>query len=143
MRDKGALASERILVALLRFVGALDILALIAALAPSDWFRAAHDALGIGDFPDAAITGYLARSAALMYALHGALILWISLDIRAHWRLVRFLAWAAFAHGLLLIGVDIAERLPLWWTIGEGGSYLGLAACILGLQSAADRARRA
>jgi hypothetical protein len=42
---------------------------------------ATHAWLGMGDFPRAPLVDYLARSASLMYAQHGAVFLFLSVTV--------------------------------------------------------------
>jgi len=73
---------ERVLVLLLRLDGSIMLTALIAALMPFAWMKDIHRFLGIGELPDLPIIGYLTRSLSLMYAMHGAVVLFLSLDVR-------------------------------------------------------------
>lgn len=133
--------SERWLTWILYAIGVGDLLAVSAAFLPDAALTRAHEALGIGALPDAPIVGYLARSASLMYALHGAVVIYVARSLRQHWDFVRFLAVIAYVHGLLIIVVDCIEALPLWWIVGEGAFYLASATLILLLQRTADKAR--
>ena len=44
------------LVIILRVLGALGCIAVFAIVMPTSWMAAAHQWLGLGDFPDAPIT---------------------------------------------------------------------------------------
>jgi hypothetical protein len=125
---------DRPLVLLLRVLGCVDLLALVAVVVPHAWLAASHRALGLGELPDAPVVGYLARSASAVYALHGAMILFISGDVRRYWRLITFLAAAAVVHGAVLVGVDIAEGMPAWWTAVEGLGFAATGAAVLAVQ---------
>src|SRR3954447_19382738 len=110
----------------LRVIGVVDLLALGAVVLPGRWLAAAHAWLGLGQMPGAPLTGYLARSASALYALHGAVLLFVSCDVLRYRRLITFLGVAAFAHGAVLVGIDLAEGMPPWWTWAEGLGYLAL-----------------
>lgn len=125
---------ERLLIIVLRSVGLVDLLAIGAALMPQSWMVLGHSWAGLGEFPDAAIVGYLARSASALYALHGALIVFISFDVRRYWNLIAFLAWAAIVHGVIIAGIDTAEGVPRWWTIAETSCIIAIGLIVLGLQ---------
>jgi hypothetical protein len=132
---------ERILVIVLRSVGVIDLLAIGAVLMPQRLMALGHSWAGLGPFPDAAIVGYLARSASALYALHGALIVFISFDVRRYWNLIAFLAWAAIVHGIIIAGIDTAEGVPRWWTILETSCIIAIGLVILSLQHLAGPRR--
>jgi hypothetical protein len=130
-RGDGGVASNpshRSLQIFLRLLGCIDALAFLAVLMPEAWMAAVHEGLQMGEIPRAPLMGYMTRSASLLYALHGAMIVFVSFDIPRYRPLIRFLAWAAVIHGLLLITIDIVEGMPLWWTMLEGPVY-----CLMGL----------
>jgi hypothetical protein len=122
----------------LRVLGCIDVLAFFAVLMPESWMAAVHQGLGMGELPHAPLVGYMTRSASLVYALHGAMILFVSYDVPRYRPLIRFLAWAAVIHGLLLVTIDVFEQMPLWWTLLEGPVYclVGVAALRLLQESA-------
>jgi hypothetical protein len=116
--------------------GTLDLLALAAALAPRPWIVLAHDWCGLGSLPDGPVVGYLFRAASLVFALHGAVLLFVSTDVARYWRLIRFLAVLAVVHGALLVGIDTAEGMPGWWRWAEGPGFAATGVVILLLQGA-------
>jgi hypothetical protein len=128
------MSGERVLVVVLRAFGALDLLALGAVLMPQPWMASAHAWLGLGALPEAPIVGYLARSASVLYALHGALVLFISFDVRRYWRLITFLAVAALVHGIIMAGIDFAVGMPRPWAVAEGPCFAATGAVVLLLQ---------
>jgi hypothetical protein len=117
----------------LRCLGAIDCLAVLVALIPRSWIAALHGHLGLGSFPADPLTGYLARSASIMYALHGLCVIYLSTNVVRYLGLIKFLAYVALGHGLLLIWVDTIEGMPTWWIISEGPLFAcsGLVALIL------------
>jgi len=104
----------------LRCIGTIDCLAVFFALIPHFWIESLHGHLGLGRFPTDPISGYLARSASIMYALHGVCVLYVSIDVIRYLGLIKFLAYLALAHGLLLVWIDTIEGMPTWWTAAEG-----------------------
>ena len=70
--------SERWLVYVLRFGGALLGCAFFAIFLPDDVMASIHRALGLGDYPEAPLTAYLTRTASALYAFHGGLLLALS-----------------------------------------------------------------
>jgi len=87
----------------------------------------------LGTLPSGRIVGYLARSTSLLYGIHGAMLLVLASDV-AHYRLlIRWYGRVFAVAGLLLVGVDIAESMPVWWTVFEGVAVVGIGVVILTL----------
>jgi hypothetical protein len=119
---------------LLRAVGCLDLLALLAVVMPRHWMAVAHKFVGLGALPEGPIVGYLARSASALYALHGAMVLFISFDVVRYERLIRLMAVAALVHGVVIFGIDLAEGMPALWRCGEGPAFAATGVLVLWLQ---------
>jgi len=124
---------ERTLAWLLRAVGALDLLSLLAVVMPRSWHDWAHQGAGLGPLPDGAIVFYLTRSASALYALYGALLLFLSRDVVRHLPVIRFLAVAAQVHAVVLMAIDVAAGLPRWWVLAEGLGYSAWSLAVLWL----------
>jgi hypothetical protein len=122
---------ERILVWLLRLSGAMTLTALGAVFMPYEWMNLIHQRLGLGELPHIPIIGYLTRSVSALYALHGALLIFVSLDVRRYLRIVRFLGVGAVVMGVLLFGLDRAVGMPLPWATLEGPSVVAISVVIL------------
>ena len=122
---------ERLLVWLLRLFGASTLTALGAVFMPHDWMNLIHQRLGMGELPHLPIVGYLTRSISALYALHGALLLFVSLDVQRYLPLVRFLGAASAVMGALLLGLDLAVGMPVFWTVAEGPPVVALGIVIL------------
>jgi hypothetical protein len=122
------------LAVVLRLLGGLDALAFLAVLLPTEWMAKAHASLGLGPLPREPIVGYLTRSASALYALHGAMILFISFDTRRYDRLITFLAVAALVHGAVILGIDLAVRMPVFWTLCEGPAFASTGVIVLMIQ---------
>jgi hypothetical protein len=125
------LPADRPLVFVLRLLGLIDLAALLAVVMPEAWMAATHHALGLGELPPAPLVGYLARSASALYAVHGALLIFVSFDVPRYRPLIAFLAWTALVHGGVLVAIDAAAAMPWWWTLLEGPLYILLAAIVL------------
>lgn len=125
--------SSRRLAWVLRLLGALDLLALIAVVLPRTGLEAAHRWIGLGEWPDAPIVGYLARSASVLYALHGALVVYLSFDVERYRPLIRFLAVLALVHGGIMFAIDWHEGMPLWWQCVEGPGFAATGGLVLAL----------
>lgn len=126
--------NQRALAIVLRVFGGLDALAILAVLMPTEWMAKVHAWLGLGPLPREPIVGYLTRSASALYALHGAMILFLSFDTRRYDRLITFLAVAALVHGTVMLGIDLAVGMPLLWTLGEGPAFAATGAIVLVIQ---------
>jgi hypothetical protein len=90
--------------------------------------------LGLDTLPPEPIVGYLARSASVMYALHGLTVMYVSFDVLHYFRLIRFLAVIAIFHGVIMLGIDIGEGLPRWWQCLEGPCFAATGVVVLWLQ---------
>jgi hypothetical protein len=74
---------------------------------------------------------YLTRSISALYALHGALLVFLAGDVRRYLLVVRFLAVAGAVFGALMLGIDYTVGMPVSWTVGEGPFVVALSAVIL------------
>jgi len=127
-------AAERALVALLRLGGVLTGLAILAVFLPTEWMAATHHRLGLGAYPAAPITDYLARSLSAFYAAHGALLFLAASDVRRLRPLVAYVGWFGALFGALLLGIDLHAGLPTWWVAMEGPWVLAIGVVILALE---------
>lgn len=125
---------RRGLVMVLRCIGCLDMSALVVVVMPREWMNLAAVAVGLDALPPDPIVGYLARSASAMYALHGITVVYVSFDVFRYWRLIRFLAIVALFHGVVMLGIDIAEGMPCWWQCLEGPAFAATGAVVLRCQ---------
>ena len=125
--------SEKLLRVLLRIVGSSALLAAPCAMMPYAWMDAVHEWLGLGELPAEPVVGYLARSTSAFYAVIGGLLWVVSFDLRRHRVVLYYLGAAHVLFGLFLVGVDLAEGMPWWWTVGEGPPTVGFGLLILAL----------
>lgn len=132
--------SDRILKSLLRLMGGAELLALAAVFFPVDWMKDIHQRLGLGAMSDSLLTIYLARTVSLLYAFHGWMLLFLSHEIERYRPVIRFWGLLTILAGLMLLGIDLAERVPLWWTAFEGPSVFafGIAFTFLTREKAGD-----
>lgn len=128
-------ASDRILIWLLRVSGGVMLTAMFAVFMPQTWMNEIHRLLGLGELPDVPIVGYLARSASALYALHGALLIVVSLDVRRYLGIIRFLGGANLVMGVLFFGMDWAVGMPWSWTLCEGPPVFAFGVVLLVLAS--------
>jgi hypothetical protein len=134
------MASRR-LALVLRGFGCLDLIALLVVAMPEHWIDVAHQWSGLGHLPHEPIVGYLARSASALYAIHGAMVIYISFDVGRYAGLIRFMAWAAVVHGAVILAIDLAQHMPAYWRYGEGPSFAATGLIVLALQRSQFRSR--
>jgi hypothetical protein len=125
--------NARLLQLLLRVIGSVALLAIPCALMPYSWMNTIHQWLGMGVLPGEPVVGYLARSTSAFYGLLGGLLWVLSGDLRRHRLVLLYVGSAVAVFGLLLLGVDILEGMPPWWTAAEGPFNIGLGVVILAL----------
>ena len=107
--------------------------ALLAVCLPREWIQSLCLTLTGVAFPAAPVAWYLARSTSLLYALHGAMVVYVSFDVARYWRLIRFLAFAAVVHGGLILAIDLSAGMPAWWSAIEGPCFALTGLIMLGL----------
>lgn len=107
----------------LRLFGTIDLLALGAFLMPTRWIQTGHLWCGLGPFPDGPIPEYLARATSLLWGIHGALLIFLSADVRQFVRVIRFIAALTVLAGGLLFLLALRTGLPLWWVLLEGPAF--------------------
>ena len=73
-----------------------------------------------------------------MYAVHGVLLFYVSLDVQRYLPIIRCLALLGIAFGVAIVAVDAAVGLPLWWTVGEGPFPFALGVALLWLAKRAE-----
>lgn len=117
--------ARRVLAMMLRIFGVVATMAIGAVFLPHSWMDAIHRGIGLGEFPDLPITGYLARSLSLFYFWLGLLAAFVSFDVGRYLPFIRFLLATGLAAGVIQTGIDVAVRMPLWWTAAEGAFLLG------------------
>jgi uncharacterized membrane protein YhaH (DUF805 family) len=130
---------ERWIQWLLWVVGGVEVLAFVAIFLPRDLMVSVHQSLGLGNAPDQAIFGYLARSLSLLYFAHGTVVLALTTDVRRYWPIIKLMAWLNLLIGLILLGIDWFESMPWWWTLGEGPAIIAGAILLLVLIRMNDR----
>ena len=110
---------DRLLREVLRIIGSSSLLAMFAVVMPYSWMDAIHQWLGMGELPEVPVVGYLARSTSAFYALLGGLLWMLSFDLRRHRAVLCYLGAAIILFGLILLGVDLLEGMPLFWSLWE------------------------
>lgn len=136
-------SNERLLIFLLRLGAVLTGSAIFAVFLPAETMAAIHERLGLGDFPDTALTSYLTRSLSAMYAFHGALLFILSTDVRRYRTAIIFLGWSTAALGAAMLGIDLHAPMPLWWTLAEGPWVIAIGAFLATLARRLEPSSRA
>ncbi len=122
---------EKILVLLLRLTGLIMISAVIFVFCSLGRMDSIHRILGLGPLPNGPIVEYLARTESALYAYIGALLFFISFDLRRYQLLLRFLAWTAVPFSIGIILLDIKLGMPSFWIATEGPFTLLLCVILL------------
>jgi hypothetical protein len=135
MTIPGKQRSEVMLRFVLRYIGTVAMLALVAVFMPYSWMDATHAWLGMGRLPSEPVVGYLARSLSLFYAFLGGLLWLCSTDVHRHRVVLRYLGGAFVGFGAIMWGVDFAERLPDFWKHVEGPMVIVFGSIIWFLSS--------
>lgn len=123
--------TERALRWVLWILGAGLLMALPTAFLPQAWMDATHRWLGLGDLPGVPIVGYMARSLSLLYAMNGALLVFLAARPKRNAATLRFLGAIWILFGIGITWIDAASGLPLYWTLAEGPPTIGISLVIL------------
>jgi len=107
--------------------------AFLCVFLPYSWMNAVHQGLGLGELPQDPIVGYLARSASALYAFLLALLWVLSYDLRRHRFVLCCLGAGSMVFGLVVLGIDVYEGMPLAWRLGEGPITIALGAALWAL----------
>ena len=126
--------ADRYILLFLRTIGAISLLAFLAAVMPEKWMVETAKVLAIDPFPFSPLTFYLARNLSLLYGFVGALLLLISFDLDRYRPLVWYVATGTILFGVLQLIVDSMSGLPAWWTLGESISTVFGGLLLYGLQ---------
>ncbi len=130
---------HRFLVLLLRIGGGLACTAVFAVFLPTEWMAATHHWLGLGEFPDAPVTQYLARSVSVFYAMFGGLTILAARDVFRYGPVITYLALVTMVFGVVITGVDVVAEMPTYWILGEGPPTFVIGLVILLLNRRVQR----
>lgn len=134
------MTADRLLWWLMRLDACVVLCAVPCAFLPFAWMDAVHrDWLGLGPLPDSPVVRYMTGSLSLVYALHGAVVLTVTLNWVRYRPLVPTLAGLHIALGVGLLAVDLRAGLPLWWALGEGPGLVAFGCVKLYLYRRANR----
>jgi hypothetical protein len=120
----------RLLSLILRLAGVSTVVAFLTVFLPVEWMASTHEALGLGVFPRAPVVEYLARSIALLYGFHGVLMLIVAGDPVRFRPIVSYIATMDVIFGVAIAAIDWHAGMPLWWTMGESVTIMGVGIVI-------------
>ena len=103
--------AEKLLVLILRGVGAVCVLAIIPALMPIAWAQSGQATIGLGELPGEPIVEYLVRGMSAMCALYGGLLLLLSSDVHRYRRVITYQAIAILTAATC--GTILMHSLPV------------------------------
>lgn len=132
--------AEAILKWLLLAMGAMALTAVVPMVMPTEWMEATNDWLGLGPFHRSPLVEYLTRSLSAVYAVLGALMVYIALNLRRYLDLTVVMGGLTILLGASLTVIDVAVGMPASWTWGEGPPTVVVGAAFVWL---ARRARQA
>ena len=124
---------EKLLRILLRIIAVVEMTAIGAVVMPHEWMSVIHKALGMGDLPEMPIMGYLTRSLSAFYAMQGALLFYLTFDLRRSLHVVAFISKIGMVFGVAMMGIDFAVGMPWYWKWGEGPFIIVMFSVILWL----------
>lgn len=133
---------EKILIVVLRLVGAVMLWAWLAVFLPVDWMAAGHRWLQLGEFPESTLVDYLTRSISILYGIHGGLLIVLATDVRRYAAVIRYVASVNALFGVLVTGIDLHAGMPWFWTVSEGPPILAVAVVQLWLLRSVETADR-
>jgi hypothetical protein len=96
--------------------------------------------LSLAEPAETPLNHYLTRSLSAMYAMHGALVIYLSVDVVRYAPVARFAGAVAVVMGAALLGIDLYAGMPAFWTFGEGPFVMLFGGA---MYAAADRVCRA
>ena len=126
---------EKIIIIILRVTGLLLMTAFVFVFVPYEIMAKIHKQIGLGEFPQIPILAYLARSVSLFYAIHGAIVFYISFDLMKYLPVLRLLCYLGILFGICPFIIDFNAPMPKYWVYGEGPLAIILSIFILVLAS--------
>lgn len=131
---------KRLLVWLLRVVGAVEILAFVAVVMPRSWMEISHEWLGMGVMPEGPLVMFMIRQASYAYGMHGISMFVIASDVARFRPLVILNGISFLLAAPVFFLIDYTSGVPFWWTINDTltCAFLGVAFLALSLGEKAN-----
>jgi hypothetical protein len=140
MSDRSEITvEERALIAMLRFVGTVCLLALLPLLMPRTWIEVTHAWLEFGPFPDAPIAEYLARSTSGLAAFYGGLLWVLSTNIQQYRTVIHYQAIAIASLSTIGLVLGTSAGIPVKWLLADTVSCIAYCIPTLWLLSRIQR----
>ncbi len=102
------------------FVAIVQGCAVFAMIMPRSWMDSISEILRVDPLGASPLAGYLARLASALYALHGSTLAIIAWYLPQSLFMVKPIGVATIAFGLAMYWIDLAEGMPVYWSIVEG-----------------------
>jgi len=100
-------------------VGIVQFSAVIAVFMPQSWMDLCSGFMGVDPLPVGSLPGYLARLSSAMYVVHGAMLIITAWNLPLVMPIVIPFARVTIALGGIMLWIDVAESMPLVWTLFE------------------------
>jgi hypothetical protein len=120
MCSEVAMTPDKVLMWVLRILAVILMTAIVPAVMPTAWMEEIPIRLGMGELPRGPMIGYLTHSLSGMYAMHGAIVFFVSLDVRRYLPVVKCLGVLAAMFGIGMIVLDVVVGMPVFWILCEG-----------------------
>jgi hypothetical protein len=104
---------------LLRSLGWICVLAVVALFMPRDWIDTGHRRAGLGPFPAAPVAEYLARSVSALCTFYGGLLLMLARDVRLFLPIIKYQALAIMLFSAIGIFAGVRAGLPALFVIAD------------------------
>ena len=82
---------------------------------------------------------YLTHSLSAMYTMHGAVVFFVSLDVRRYLPVVKCLAVLAILFGIGMIVLDVVVGMPILWILCAGPHIVVLNGVLLWLAGRVEK----
>jgi len=123
---------------LLRFVGAVEILAFFAVVMPRAWMEASHAWLGLGEMQGGPLLMFMIRQASYVYGMHGVSLLVLASDVRRFRPLVTLNGVSFLLAGPIFFLIDYTSGMPWWWTAFDAAGCAFIGGALLWLDRGAS-----
>lgn len=122
---------EKLLVGLLRVVGTVEAVSLLAVVMPRAWMAQVHASIGLGDMPPGPLVEYLARTVSFIYGGHGVLLWILAGDARRYRPIIAFTGAAYLVTAAMFLAINVTTGMPTYWTVIEPAACLVVGGMIL------------
>ena len=126
---------------LLRWAGAVEVLAFIAVAMPRSWMEVSHVWLGLGEMPEGPLIMFMIRQASYTYGMHGVSLWVLASDVDRFRPLVTLNGVSFLLAAPVFFLIDYISGVPLWWTATDtlGCGFFGAAVLWLGRGSGREK----